>query len=371
MLLITGTTGFVGMSVLARYLERTDGRICALVRADDAEGAGKRLRATLATLFGEEACDAYAGRVLAVPADLETDDLGLSTVERDGLASQVDEIVHCAASVSFTLPIDESRAINVEGTRRMLEFAQLCEDRDGLRRFSYISTAYVAGTHTGTFGEDDLEVGQGFNNAYERSKFEAEQLVRDHRHSLPIQILRPSIVVGERSSGWTTSFNVLYAPLRAFARGAYKALPGKRGAPVDVVPIDYVADAVYELGRSGEEETYALVAGRGASTVGRLMDLSARYFDRPKPRLLPPVVYRRIVHPLLLAVTRGRRKRALRGSEVFFPYFATTVRFDDRRARERLEPAGISAAPVESYFDRLADFAVRTRWGRLGAPRSG
>ena len=60
-------------------------------------------------------------------------------------------------------------------------------------------------------------MGQGFRNAYERSKFEAELLVRERSAQLPILVLRPSIVVGERSSGWTTSFNVLYPPLKAFA----------------------------------------------------------------------------------------------------------------------------------------------------------
>ena len=72
---------------------------------------------------------------------------------------------------------------------------------------------------------------------------------------------------------------------------------------------------------------------------------------------------------MLVAVTRGKRRRALRGSEVFFPYFATKVRFDDRRTRERLDRSGISAAPVESYFERLADFAVRARWGRRAVSR--
>jgi thioester reductase-like protein len=367
-LLITGATGFVGMEVLARYLERTDVRICALVRAGGVAGARERMRAIMETLYGDP--DAHPGRVVAVPADLEAPALGLTAAERGWLAADVDEIVHCAASVSFALPLDASRAINVEGTRRMVELAALCERSGGLRRFSYVSTAYVAGTHRGAFAEDDLDVGQGFNNAYERSKFEAEAVVREASLRLPVQVLRPSIVVGEQTTGWTMSFNVLYAPLKAFARGAFTALPGKRSAPVDVVPVDYVADAVFELAQAGNETTYHLVSGRGASTVGRLVDLSARYFDRRPPRLLPPAVYRRVVHPVLLALTRGRRRRALRGSEVFFPYFATRVRFDDRRARERLEPAGISAAPVESYFERLADFAVTTRWGRRAVNRS-
>jgi thioester reductase-like protein len=371
-LLLTGATGFVGMEILARFLERTDRRIYTLVRAEDDEEAGERLRSTLDTLFGES--EGYAERVVAVPGDIETEGLGLDEGSRERLAEHVDAIIHSAASVSFSLPLDESREINVEGTGRLLEFAELCRDRGGLDRFSYVSTAYVAGTHAGEFREDQLEVGQDFRNAYERSKFEAERLVRSFSRRLPIQIFRPSIVVGERSTGWTASFNVLYAPLKAFARGAYFALPIRRTAPVDVVPVDYVADAVFELSSrpvgAEDEETYHLVAGRKATTVGRLMELSAGYFRRRPPRALPPALYKRLVHPLLIRRSAGKRRRALEKSEVFFPYFSAGVRYDDRRARRHLEPAGIQVTPVERYFNRLADFATKSRWGRSVVTRA-
>jgi thioester reductase-like protein len=372
-LLLTGATGFVGMEVLSRFLERTDRRVFALVRAEDEEAAARRLRSTMTTLFGRG--DAYAGRVVAVPGDIESDGLGLSEESRGELAGSVRDIIHCAASVSFSLPLEQSREINVAGTRRLLEFAELCRERGGLRRFAYVSTAYVAGTHAGEFREDQLEVGQEFRNAYERSKFEAERLVRSYRDRLPIQIFRPSIVVGDRRTGWTASFNVLYAPLKAFARGAYRALPVRRSAPVDVVPVDYVADAVFELsnrpvGEEEEEETYHLVAGRGASTVGRLMELSAGYFGRRPPRSLPPVLYRRLVHPLLVRRSSGRRRRALERSEAFFPYFSMRVRYDDRRAQRRLRRAGVRVTPIERYFDRLADFAERSRWGKVAVTRA-
>jgi thioester reductase-like protein len=353
-------------------LERTDRRIYTLVRAGNEKEAGGRLGSTLGTLFGGR--EGYAERVVAVPADIETEGLGLEEESREHLAARVADIIHCAASVSFSLPLEESREINVAGTRRLLELGELCRERGGLRRFSYVSTAYVAGTHAGEFREDQLEVGQDFRNAYERSKFEAEQLVRSYRDRLPIQVFRPSIVVGERSTGWTASFNVLYAPLKAFARGAYPALPVRRAAPVDVVPVDYVADAVFELSnspvRERDQETYHLVAGRRATTVGRLIELSAGYFSRRPPRAVPPTLYKRIVHPLLVRRSCGKRRHALKKSEVYFPYFSARVRYDDRRARRRLQPAGIEVTPVERYVDRLADFATKSRWGRVAVTRA-
>src|SRR5204863_5985469 len=125
---------------------------------------------------------------------------------------------------------EASRRTNVEGTRRVLEFAERCHERGGLRRLCYISTAYVAGEHSGPFSEDDLDVGQRFRNPYEQSKFEAERLVTRWPSRMPITVVRPSIIVGESDSGWTASFNVLYWPLRAFARGVYAVLPARRDA---------------------------------------------------------------------------------------------------------------------------------------------
>jgi long-chain acyl-CoA synthetase len=371
--LLTGATGFLGMEVLARYLERTDRDIYALVRAPSQHAADARVRGTLRTLFGDEG--AHAERVHAVPGDIETDGLGLEATSRDRLAEQVSDIVHAAASVSFSLPLEQSRQINVGGTGRLLDFAHLCRQSGGLRRFSYVSTAYVAGTHVGQFREDQLDVGQGFRNPYERSKFEAERLVRSHRDRLPIQIFRPSIIVGERRTGWTAAFNVLYAPLKAFSRGGYPVVPARRSAPVDVVPVDYVADAVFELShrpgeRRGSQDTFHLVAGQRATTVGRLIELAARYFGRPSPRVFPPSLYRRVVHPLMVRFGSPRARQGLRKGEVYFPYFSMRISYDDRRARRRLEPAGIRVTPVEQYFDALADFAVQTRWGKAGLTRA-
>jgi thioester reductase-like protein len=361
--LLTGATGFVGMELLARYLERTRRRVYALVRAPDEAGASARLAKVLGELFGHE--DAHADRVSAVRGDLTEPGLGLGG-RRGPLAEEVTEIVHGAASVSFELGLEESRAINVEGTRRVLELAELCQRRGGLRRLSYISTAYVAGELSGSFGENELEVGQRFRNPYERSKFEAERLVRERAGELPVKVFRPSIVVGDSATGWTAAFNVLYWPLRAFERGAYPALPARRSAPVDVVSVDYVADAVFALGQApgGDGHAYHLTAGSQAASVGELIDMAADRFERPAPRTLRPALYRRVVHPLLVRTGGERRRRLLRRSETFFPYFAMDVTYDDRHARSLLEPRGIRPAPLTAYFDRLVDFAVVTRWGK-------
>jgi long-chain acyl-CoA synthetase len=363
---LTGATGFLGGEVLARLLERDSRHIYLLVRAPGQAQARARVRATLAGLMGS--AEPWAGRVTAVPADLERDGLGLARDQLDWLAERSAWIVHCAASVSFTLGLEESREINVAGTRRMLDLAEAARERGALDCFTHVSTAYVAGTHRGTFHEDDLDLGQEHRNPYERTKLEAEVMLRERRDELPVQVLRPSIVVGDSRTGWTPAFNVLYWPLRAFARGSYPFLPASRHSPVDVVPVDYVADAVLALGgRPGT--TYHLTAADRATSLGDLVELACDHLGRRPPPLLPPSLYRNLLHPVLVRTGSERRRRALRGSEVFFPYFAMSTRYDDAAARAALRPAGIEAPALSSYFARLIDYALRAEWGRRQLPR--
>jgi thioester reductase-like protein len=357
-ILLTGATGFVGMELLQRYLERSERSIVTLVRASSDAAAQARIDDVLKDLFGQRA-QKFRGRVLAAAGELTSPRLGLSPEAYERLAERISTIVHSAASVSFTMPLEEARAINVEGTKRMLELAELAGRRGGLERYGHISTAYVAGDHVGRFNERDFDVGQEFHNSYEQSKYEAEGLVRGV-DGLPFTILRPSIVVGDRRNGWTSAFNVLYWPLRAFARGMFTAVPAVSSAPVDVVSVDYVADAIYELceeSSGGIGETYHLTAGANASTIGEIAALASRYFRRPLPKVLSPDEF--------AALERGQVERsALDVGRVYFPYFSTETVFDQAGSRAKLDPAGIEASPLGEYLERLLDFATRSRWGK-------
>ena len=158
-ILLTGATGFVGMAVLARLLERTDRYVVVLVRAPSSAQADARLNALLGSVF--DAPERHRRRVTAVCGDLTAPGLGLGA-DRDWIAEEVRDVIHGAASVAFDLPLAESRSINVEGTRRILDLAEDCAARgEGLRRITYVSTAYVAGDRHGCAREAELDVGQG------------------------------------------------------------------------------------------------------------------------------------------------------------------------------------------------------------------
>ena len=371
--LLTGATGFVGMAVLARLLECTDRDVVVVLRAASRSHAEARLDAVLGSVF--DAPELHRRRVRAVCGDLTAPGLGLGA-GREQIAEEVREVIHCAASVAFDLSLVESRSINVEGTRRVLELAEECAGRgEGLRRMTYVSTAYVAGDRDGCARETELEVGQGFRNGYEQSKHEAECLVWSRRERLPVTVVRPSIIVGERATGWTSSFNVVYGPLRAFAKGTFPVIPGRGDAVLDIVTVDHVADAVLALAASpaAAAGTFHIVAGEHATTLGELARLAARRFDQRAPRLVRPRVYRSVLHPLILRRADPNTRRRLVRNEVYLPYFSLDLRFDDRRARELLDPLGIRAAPVGEFFDTLIDFAEAAHWGRtpIGRARAG
>ena len=112
---LTGATGFLGTAVLARLVRDTDRRVVALVRARDDGVAAERVRSALAPVLDEDAV--ASGRVIALAGDLEQPGLGLGAQRRDALAASVTHVVHCAASVSFVLPLERAREINVSSGR--------------------------------------------------------------------------------------------------------------------------------------------------------------------------------------------------------------------------------------------------------------
>ncbi len=355
---LTGATGFVGMEVLVRYLERGSRPVTCLVRAESDEAARARLDRILDGLIANGA-ELFAHRIEAVAGEMTEPDLGFSVELRNRLADEVTTIVHCAADVSFDQTLEHARSVNLGGTRRMLEFATRAQESGGLDRYAQVSTAYVAGTHTGRFTEDDLDVGQGFRNTYEQSKFESETLIRTEADHLPWIVLRPSIVVGDQSSGWTSAFNVMYWPLRALSTGLFRAVPAMPESPLDIVSIDYVADAIYELCEcplDSAHKTFHLTASEDASTFAELVSLAARYFRRPEPQAVPPAEF---------AAGMGKLSdAAVESIRVYFPYFAIATVFDNARTRARLAQAGIHCTPLREYLHRLLDFATRSRWGK-------
>lgn len=359
-ILLTGATGFLGMEFVARAVTADAHDVICVVRADDDAHAARRLDETLATLYGDDVPAAARRRLTAVAGDLEQPGLGLGPAARVRVLGRVTRIVHGAASIRFDLPLEEARAINVVGTAQVLELARRLHGAGLLERYLHVSTAYVAGRASGQVPEDGPLSDADPRNTYEQTKREAEALVRAAAaDGLPAAIARPSIVVGDSRTGWTPAFNVLYWPLRALARGLLPTVPADPRGIVDVVPIDYVADAISFLATTTGPVTgtYHLTAGPAATQIGELMDLAVAAFGCERPTVEPP---------LAADAAAGTEHEA----GVYVPYFDVLSDFDAARARAVLEPAGIVCPPLADYFGRIVDYAVAARWGKGGTSRA-
>lgn len=380
--LLTGATGFLGRDLLRKFVEELppEQTVYCLIRGY-AQGkdkdqhlspqqlADKRLHTLLSELGFHDRTDPRLRRVSAIAGDISQDGLGLSQAAYAELAAQVEHIYHGAATVRFDQPLAEARRINVEGTRQILDLALLAKRSGRAVRLSYIGTSFVAGTRRGRIYEDELVVDQVFHNTYEQTKAEAEALVQKAiaEHGLRATLFRPSIIVGDSRTGETSSFKVMYWPLKIFSRGLIPIVPASRAGVVDMVPVDYVISAIWELSRRTDTVggCYHLAAGpEGSTTIGEALDQAAAFFRVRKPLFVPTETFERYIRPLFHLFFRGKRRQALDAGRVYVPYLNYQASFDTEKTRTALRGTGIAPPSVRDYFAKLMRFCVDSDWGK-------
>jgi nucleoside-diphosphate-sugar epimerase len=205
---LTGATGFLG-SHLMNALLREGYNIIALGRPTKDESLNQRILKLL-KWFGN---GHYTDKLEILEIDLLKPMLGLSTTEYSLLCSKTDHIIHCASDTSFSERRRERVfEFNVRNLSGLLEFAS----RSHTQFFHYISTAYVAGIN-GSSCKEKLSTATEFTNVYEESKSMAEQVINDYcrKNSIPLTLIRPTIVYGDSQTGRTLRFNALYHPIRS------------------------------------------------------------------------------------------------------------------------------------------------------------
>jgi nucleoside-diphosphate-sugar epimerase len=166
-------------------------------------------------------------------------------------------------------------------------------------------------------------------------------------------VFRPSIVLGDSRRPETTQFDMV----RAFVFLADLALlPLRPEDRVDIVPVNYVADAVVMLHQKAhpEHEIYHLSSGTGAETYRQLTDTLANARGRMKPLYWPGLEgpFRSVVD--WLAPRRDGVGHAAALLKVFLPYLVWNTVFDNRRVVAEM---GRLPAPFSSYCFPLLHFA--------------
>lgn len=368
---LTGATGLVGQNLLLRILGRENStKLILLVRGNSSIDVRNRINNIINSFSSEVEYDRLWGRIKIVNGDICLNNFGLSDSQYNQLAEHTTHIIHSAANTKFQLSLKKARAVNYEGTKNVMFFAQYARKIAKLQRIAHISTAYVSGNRSGIIYENELEAGQRFANSYEQTKYESEQYVHNLMNDLPITIFRPSIIVGDSKTGKTTCFNVLYYPINLIYHGHLHFLSGIKNTPLDVVPVDFVSDAIYYIllkSNKGIGETYHLTAGlNNETTAGEVIDEAVSYFNqiRSCPKIKP-------VKFISSDSLQTRYKNHLSNKDIIFqivknyePYILIKRFYDNSKFCSDVRDSSIRPKPLKTYYHTLLAYCLNTNWGK-------
>lgn len=253
--LLTGATGFLGRYLLHALLTATDRPVICLVRAADADAASRRIHEALATGPGDR--DEWRDRIEALPGDLLAPNFGLGDAEVRRLAERVGTIVHNAANVDFIAPYARLRTSNVLPTLEMIRLAR----RGSPKQLHYISTTAVFNSPERSKRErlletDQLDDPRLIQSGYAQSKWVSEAMLgRAREAGLAVGIHRPAQVTGDARSGYWNTDDFLCRFIKGCLQmGRFPDLD----LAVDMVPVDYVAQAIVAIIGSGAAGDYNL-----------------------------------------------------------------------------------------------------------------
>src|SRR5215467_15663224 len=270
---VTGATGFIGRNLVARLLQR-EGTVYALVRA----GSRGRLE-ELRTAWGAD-----GARVVPVAGDLTQPGLGVSEEDLLTLRGKVDHFFHLAAVYDMTAGAEAQEVANVEGTRHAVELATSID----AGCFHQVSSIAAAGLYRGEWREDMFDEAEHLDtHPYFRTKHESERVVREDC-SRPWRVYRPGIVVGDSRTGEIDKVDGPYYAFKLLQQ-ARRVLPtwlpavGVEGGEINIVPVDYVADAIDYIAHKPKLDGRAFhLTDPDPKTAGEVINLFARAADAPQ-----------------------------------------------------------------------------------------
>jgi len=353
---LTGSTGYIGAHIAAGLLARHGDRLNLLVRARDQHEAEVRLWKAMQLHFAfPQFHDYLQTRISIFRGDLTDAQFGLSVDDYGRLAHTTDAVIHCAASLNRK---SEKACLNVNlrGTLEVIKLAQAARDDHGLRRFSHVSTVAVAGHRSKEVVQEDeaIQWDRSDYDPYARTKKFCEHMIRELLPDVPRTIFRPSIVLGDSRHAETTQFDMV----RAFVFLAeLPVLPFRADDKIDIVPVNYVADAVVALHQKPRpnHEIYHLSSGTGSQTYREVTEALHRAGGK-RPPIFVPVLEKPFAAVVNWLVNRkGVIGHGASLMKVFMPYLVWNTVFDNRRVVSEL---GAVPAPFSDYSYPLLKFST-------------
>jgi thioester reductase-like protein len=357
---VTGSTGYLGSYVVAGLFAGHRDTLNLLVRAKGEEEARERLWASLQLHFGFREFHEYLStRVRIFCGDLTNERFGLADDEYHAMIDTTDSIIHCAASLNRK---SERQCLNVNlrGGLEVIQLARRAQNRNGLRRYSHVSTVAVAGKRRNEIVTEDAAIdwARSDYDPYARTKKFGEHMVHQLLADVPHTIFRPAIVLGDSRHAQTSQFDMVQA-FDVLVR--LPVLPLRSRDKIDIVPANYVGNAIVTIHQKDEPAhgIYHLSSGMGSQTYQELTGALAEAGGWRRPAYWPWMGRAFSGTVNWLAARKGEVARGASLLKVFWPYLDWNTVFDNSRVVAEI---GEAPAKFSTYAYPLLKFCRENKF---------
>src|ERR1700756_449710 len=285
---VTGGTGYLGSYLVAGLLTEHHDPLNLLVRAKSTQEARERLWQSLQLhLAFPEFLDYLNSRITVFRGELTTDRFGLSDDDYHTLVDTTSSLVHCPAYLN-SKPEKQCMNVNLRGGLEVIQLARRAQNRNGVLRYSHVSTVAVAGKRQNEVVKEDesIDWARSDYDPYARTKKFGEHMVHQLLPDVPRTIFRPAIVMGDSRRAEPSQFDMV----RAFdVLARFPVLPLRADDRIDVVPANYVAKAIVTIHQKAEPRhgIYHLSSGEGSQTYREITTALATAGGWRRPSYIP------------------------------------------------------------------------------------
>ncbi len=357
---VTGATGFIGRFLVQSLLQKGKGTVYVLVRP---KSIGKLDE--LREFWGKDSLK----RVVPIKGDLGQPKLGVAKADLTKLKGKVKHFYHLGAVYDLEASAEAMEKANITGTKGALEFAEAVN----AGCFHLVSSIAAAGLYRGTFSEDMFEEAEELDHPYHRTKHDSEAMVRANGR-IPFRVYRPGAVLGHSQTGFIDKIDGPYYFFKALQKlreswPRWIPLVGVEGGYINVVPVDFVVDALVHLSHLPKLDGRCFhLTDPKVRRVGEMLNVFARAAHAPEMAFrLDPKVFAMVPEPMTQSVVRSKPiqnvfNQLLRDLQVprsVLQFINYPTRFDSTATSRLLDKAKIRVPALEDYAWRLWDYWER------------